>query len=128
MPPRKVKAQQEPRVEDTPIVFFLKIQEKIKDDIIPAGEMTSYSDILNSVESSKIGERFNNDILKGILEKTHKVSSYSDQTACFWCCHQFGWKAFHIPTVYDTYKIFMYVKLMFALPNVDYHIFIRITN
>ena len=52
--PRVVKTQ----VDDSPVVFFLKITENDESRIIPAGDSTSYSDILNT-EFSQNNERFN---------------------------------------------------------------------
>lgn len=103
--PRKGKQVKEdpPSVKDTPVVFFLRITDETESTIIPAGEVTSYSDILNSVEVSRISERFNTDLLKSILDK-HITERYSPQTACFWCCHQFSWISSVLPISYDTYN------------------------
>lgn len=103
MPPRKQKQQDAP-VQETPVIFFLKVPENMKDDILPAGEATSYSDILNSVEVSKVGERFGNELLKPILEKLNRDTVYSPHTACFWCCHTFAWTSFVVPISYDAYQ------------------------
>ena len=71
--PRKTKqtATKEVIVTETPVVFSLKITENaaIETTIIPAGETTSYSDILSSVEISKVSNTFNTDLLKSILDK-----------------------------------------------------------
>lgn len=102
MPPRKTKKAVE--VKDTPIVFFLRINEK-EEDIIPVGEALSYSEILShTLFQNNVEERFNNSILKPLLESIHKDKEYSRNTCCFWCCHPFSNQAFHLPMTYDTYK------------------------
>jgi len=104
MPPRKTKAPVKEKVsisDETPIVFFLKISEE--NDVNPVDEKTSYSEILISVESANVNERFNTDLLKSVLEKV-VANRYNPQTACFWCCHQFGWTACVLPRSYDAYK------------------------
>lgn len=105
MAPRKTKSSQKDSVEpvsETPVVFFLKIVEE-DTNIIPAGEMTSYSDILNSVEISTVSKQFDTELLKSILEKV-TTDRYTPQTACFWCCHTFNWSPVVLPISYDTYK------------------------
>jgi len=102
MPPRKQKQPDAP-VQETPVIFFLKVPENMKEDVLPADATTTYSEILNAVEVSKVGERFNNDLLKPILEKMNRDSVYSPHTACFWCCHTFGWGAFSVPISYDAH-------------------------
>lgn len=104
--PRKAKqtVSKEVIVTETPVVFSLKITEEDPvTDIIPAGETTSYSDILTSVELSKVSNNFNTDLLKSILDKV-TVDRYNNQTCCFWCCHKFAWSAVVIPNSYDAYK------------------------
>lgn len=104
MPPRKpkvVEKPQPPALDDTPIVFFLKILENI-DSVTPAGQATSYSDILNAVEATS-SSKFDNDLMKSVLEKV-VTDRYTQQTACFWCCHGFNWHASVLPIYYDTYK------------------------
>lgn len=106
MPPRKSKQTKESQalVSETPIVFFLKIGDDDDHDIIiPAGEVTSYSDILNSVEVSQTNSRFNTDLLKSVLDKV-SADRYNAQTVCFWCCHGFSWPACVLPKYYDAYK------------------------
>lgn len=106
MPPRKAKpvVKEIPKViDETPVVFFLKTADDYDESIIPAGETTKYSDILNSVEVSTVSERFSSDLLKSILDKV-KVERYTPQTACFWCCHGFSWTPSILPTFYDAYK------------------------
>lgn len=97
--PRKPKQIQE--VKETPVVFFFKLETE--DSVIPVGEVTTYSDILHSVESTNI-ERFNNDLLKPMLEKLSYDREYSEHTCCFWCCHPFNWNSFSLPINYDAYK------------------------
>lgn len=104
--PRKAKqtVTKDVVVTETPVVFSLKITEQDSvTDIIPAGESTTYSDILSSVELSKISNTFNTDLLKSILEKV-VADRYNTQTCCFWCCHKFSWSAVVIPISYDAYK------------------------
>jgi hypothetical protein len=103
MPPRKVKAQKDQIVAETPVVFFLKVLEEDINPVIPAEETVSYSDILETVETTKIADRFNTDLLKSILEKV-TTTHYSRQTACFWCCHTFSWASVVLPVSYDAYK------------------------
>lgn len=91
-------------VNETPVIFSLKItEEETASEIIPAGETTSYSDILSSVELSKISNSFNTDLLKSILDKV-VADRYNAQTCCFWCCHKFSWSPVVIPISYDAYK------------------------
>ena len=101
MPPRKAKAQTKPQIDESPVVFFLKVTENEDNNIIPAGDVTSYSDILNAVEKNT--ERFNTDLLKDVLSKVQTVR-YSPQTACFWCCHTFNWTPCVLPISYDVYN------------------------
>jgi hypothetical protein len=102
MPPRKTKAVQKPaQIDESPVVFFLKVTENDSNNIIPAGDVTSYSDILSMVEKNT--ERFNTDLLKDVLSKV-QVERYSPQTACFWCCHTFNWVPCILPISYDVYN------------------------
>jgi hypothetical protein len=103
MAPRKPKVQKEEhKVSETPVVFFLKVLTT-EDSVVPAEESTSYSDILNTVETSNQQERFNTDLLKSVLDKV-LIDKYSPQTACFWCCHTFTWTSAILPVSYDAYK------------------------
>lgn len=110
--PRKSKQIQE--VKETPVVFFFKSQ--VDDEILPVGEVTNYSDILHSVESSST-QRFNNELLKPILEKLSYDREYSEHTSCFWCCHSFNWSAFFLPISYDAYKNIYNVEGYFCSPE-----------
>lgn len=104
--PRKTKttSTKENVVSETPVIFSLKItEETIDKEIIPAGESTCYSDILNSVEISKTINVFNTDLLKSVLDKV-VADRYGPQTCCFWCCHKFNWSPVYIPISYDAYK------------------------
>jgi hypothetical protein len=102
MPPRKAKAPTKtPQIDESPVVFFLKVIENDQDAIIPAGDVISYSDILNTVEKNT--ERFNTDLLKEVLSKV-RVEQYSPHTACFWCCHAFTWVSCVLPISYDVYN------------------------
>jgi len=53
MPVRKPKVTKAQAVDESPVVFFLKITEDDESKIIPAGDTTSYADILNTVEFSE---------------------------------------------------------------------------
>ena len=101
MPPRKAKVAKVV-IDETPVVFFLKVSD---DDlqINPAEQSTTYAEILNNVESTRTTDRFNTDLLKSVLEKV-SADRYTPQTACFWCCHAFGWTACVLPRSYDAYK------------------------
>lgn len=104
--PRKAKqtATKEAIVTETPVVFSLKVTEEAAiQEIIPAGEVTSYSDILTSVEISKVSNIFNTELLKSVLDKV-VADRYNQQTCCFWCCHKFVWSAVVVPVSYDAYK------------------------
>jgi hypothetical protein len=104
MPPRKKATKESLVVNETPIVFFLRIGEEEEKQVIPADEaLVSYADILNTVEISKIPERFNTELLKSILDNISS-NRYTPQTACFWCCHGFNWTPFVLPKSYDAYK------------------------
>jgi len=117
MPPRKQKAVIKPQlVEETPVVFFLKIVDEPVDTIIPAGESISYSDILQSLEVSRVSQSFNTDSLKLILDK-FTGPSYSPQTACFWCCHTFSWINSVLPSGYDAYKNLYTAEGYFCSPE-----------
>ena len=81
MPPRKkiapVKESPAPIFEESPVVFFLRTQDEILENITPAGHTIGYSDltkpqttmtytdILKSMESTT---SMNTDLLKSILE------------------------------------------------------------
>jgi len=118
MPPRKAKQQPaKSNVQETPIVLFLKVPENMDEDVSPVGEITSYSDILNSVEIGTPKNRFNNELLKPILEKIQRDTTYSEQVACFWCCHQFNSNAFMLPVSYDSYKNIYYCEGNFCSPE-----------
>lgn len=95
MPPKK-------SLPEAPVVFSLRfpIEEHVP---VPADSTTNYSDILESVETSRVSERFNTDMMKTILTRT-KNPTYSSGTCCFWCCHPFNWKASVLPVSYDAYE------------------------
>jgi hypothetical protein len=102
MAPKKVKAVVP--IQETPVVFFLRIPEDTSETILPVGEVSSYADILHSVEFSNTANRFDNDLLKPILEKIVREKTYSEHTACFWCCHPFISQSFVLPISYEAYK------------------------
>ena len=114
MPPRKTKVSVNKQVDESPVVFFLKLSDRNINNILPAGEITSYSDILNSVEKNV--ERFNTDILKQVLTSV-VCERYSPQTACFWCCHTFNWTACVMPIHYDIYNNIYVCKGNFCSPE-----------
>lgn len=94
MPPRK-------NLPEAPVIFSLKLP--VEQELpTPAEGSTNYSDILSSVETSKVAERFNTDTMKEILSRT-RATAYSGTSACFWCCHPFPWKASVLPLSYDAY-------------------------
>jgi hypothetical protein len=95
MPPKK-------QLPEAPIIFALKlpVEENVPQ---PANGSTDYSEILREVESSKVGERFNVEMMKDILART-KAPTYSPTTSCLWCCHPFGWTASVLPISYDAYE------------------------
>jgi hypothetical protein len=103
------------KVNETPVVFFLRIVEK--EEQAPY-ESTTYSEILETpedndcfhpsysqiLETAEVNEpRFTNDILKPILDSL-KREAYSEHDSCFWCCHTFSGPQFSLPISYDTYK------------------------
>jgi hypothetical protein len=102
MPPKKAKKVE--AVRETPVIFFLRVSDENIDKIVPVGDVPTYSDILSLVDVSTIKERFDNDLLKPILEKVSTVREYSEHTACFWCCHKFSGFQFVSPISYDAYK------------------------
>jgi hypothetical protein len=105
--PRKAKqTSKDIVVEETPVVFSLRIlDDPIEEKIEAAGEtcVTNYSDILTSVDISKQNNSFNTELLKSVLDKV-VADRYSSQTCCFWCCHKFHWNPVYLPTSYDAYK------------------------
>jgi hypothetical protein len=70
MPPRKKIVTKPQVIEETPVVFFLRISEDTIETVTPAEDSSAYSElekvpapvdyssILNSVEISKIAARF----------------------------------------------------------------------
>lgn len=93
MPPKKLP--------ESPVIFTFRLPETDTTPE-PAGS-TEYADILKSVEQSTPNTRFNADMLKEVLTRS-RAPTYNNQTACFWCCHPFNWKAFVCPISYDAYE------------------------
>jgi hypothetical protein len=95
MPPKK-------SLPEAPVIFSLKllVEENVPQ---PAGNSTEYSEILQTVETSQVSERFNTDIMRDILSRT-RSPTYSNTAACFWCCHPFSWNASVLPISYDAYE------------------------
>ena len=91
-------------VKETPVIFFLRIPVEPDNSIIPVGDVMTYADILHSVEISNNAPRFDNELLKPILEKIDRIREYSEHTACFWCCHKFNGHQFVSPISYEAYK------------------------
>lgn len=98
-------------VQETPVVFFLRISDAMENEILPAGTEiayseitrptpTNYADLLHSVEGSVT---LNSDTLKTILDKS-SYTEYPSDTSCFWCCHSFNWTQTVLPVSYDAYK------------------------
>ena len=98
-------------VQETPIVFFLRILDNSVEEILPAGteiayseivkpNSTTYAELLRNVESSV---SLNSETLKVILDKS-RHTEYTDDTCCFWCCHTFNWTKCVVPISYDAYK------------------------
>lgn len=95
MPPKK-------QLPEAPVIFSLKLPVE-QDTPTPADACTNYSEILQSVETSHVAERFNTDTMKEILART-KNPTYSGTVSCFWCCHPFPWRASVLPVSYDAYE------------------------
>lgn len=95
MPPKK-------QLPEAPVIFSLRLPAP-EDTPVPAETSTDYAEILRTVETSKVSERFNSEVMKEILART-KSPTYSPATACFWCCHSFHWKACVLPISYDAYE------------------------
>lgn len=115
MPPRKKTIKEPSIVSDTPVIFFLKIGDEEEESIAPAGDAISYSDILKSVDVSEKSQ-FNTDLLKSVLDKI-SADRYNTQTACFWCCHGFGWTPVVLPKSYDAYKNLYIAEGNFCSPE-----------
>jgi hypothetical protein len=96
MPPKK-------HLPEVPIVFSLRLPSE-ENVPVPADGLTNYSEILSSVETSRVAERFNTDTMKEILARTRSPTYAQGTTSCFWCCHPFGWKASVLPISYDAYE------------------------
>lgn len=95
MPPKK-------QLPEAPVIFSLRLPAQ-EDTPVPAESTTDYAEILRNVETSKVSDRFNSEVMKDILSRT-KTPTYSPATACFWCCHPFHWKACVLPISYDAYE------------------------
>lgn len=108
MPPKKA-------LPEAPVIFSLKlpVEESVP---VPADMSTNYSDILSAVEVSHAAERFNGEIMKDILGRT-KSPTYSQNTACFWCCHAFPWKPCVLPISYDAYEMMYACEGHFCSPE-----------
>ena len=95
MPPKKP-------MPEAPVIFSLRLPVE-ENAPVPAGAYQTYSEILDAVETSQVSERFNTDTMKTILAHT-RSPTYTQTTACFWCCHPFSWKPSMIPVSYDAYE------------------------
>ena len=104
------KVVKDTSIQETPVVFFLRIVDGCEDDILPAGTEIAYSEIVrpNTVTYQEILQSvektvsLNSEMLKTILDKT-SYTDYGD-AACFWCCHSFNWTQCVLPVSYDAYK------------------------
>lgn len=96
MPPKK-------SLPEAPVIFSFRLptEENVP---VPADGLTNYSEILSSVETSRVAERFNTDTMKGILARTKSPTYAHGTTCCFWCCSPFQWKACVLPISYDAYE------------------------
>ena len=114
MPPRKkiVPVANEAPIQETPVVFFLKIETLEDDHIAPAGLALEYSDIAKTSQSMEYTDilksmedtaSMSSTLLKQILDKS-VCDTYSRDTSCFWCCHSFDWTPSVLPLSYDAYK------------------------
>jgi hypothetical protein len=104
------------KVKEPPVIFFLKLNDTNEaPQYLEIQEHKTYSEILETTENSDV-TRFTNDILKPILENIKK-DSYSEHTACFWCCHGFSGQQFVLPQYYDTYKNIYTCKGNFCSPE-----------
>jgi hypothetical protein len=108
MPPKK-------QLPEAPVIFSLRLPAQ-EDTPVPAESTTDYSEILRNVETSKVSERFNSEVMKDILSRT-KVPAYNPGTACFWCCHAFHWKACVLPISYDAYENMYTCEGYFCTPE-----------
>jgi hypothetical protein len=89
-------------VQDNPVVFFLRIGN-VTETVNPVEESPSYADLLSAVDGTT-SERFSNEILKPLIQSIQRDKTYSEHTACFWCCNMFKGHQFTLPVMYDTYK------------------------
>jgi hypothetical protein len=110
--PRKKTVQ---NVKEPPVVFFLRIPDEEETNVLNYTKEQTYSEILEVHELQET-PRFTSAILKPILESTIK-DSYSEHTACFWCCHGFQGTQFVLPQYYDTYKNLYTCKGNFCSPE-----------
>ena len=99
-------------IEETPVVFFLKTLEELDEDVSPAGHTIGYSDVMKPsttinytdiLKSMETSTSMSTELLKSILDKA-TCDSYSQDAACFWCCHSFSWTPAVLPISYDAYK------------------------
>lgn len=107
-----VQKESAPPIEETPVVFFLKTLEELEEDVYPAGHTVGYSDVskplttmnyTDILKSMETTTSMSTELLKSILDKA-VCDSYSQDTACFWCCHSFSWTNVVLPVSYDAYK------------------------
>ena len=107
MPPRARKnVKQSSIIEDTPIVYFLKVpkEDQIlhkKVGVPEALNNIEYSDIL---KEETVHQQFDESVIHDIVSNIHQQTEYPPGTACFWCCHTFSWKSVMTPTHYDVYS------------------------
>jgi hypothetical protein len=121
MPPRSKKnavVSKDPPIAEPPIIYFLKVSKEAqtlkKESVMPESfGTTEYSEILKE----ETRQQFDETVIHTIVAKIHHQTEYPAGTACFWCCHTFGWKAIVTPTHYDTYSNQYSVEGHFCSPE-----------
>jgi hypothetical protein len=109
MPSKKKVVEHSPSaIQEPPVIFFLKVnpedEEETAQEIQPRnGGLTNYADILRE-ETAQQHQRFDEKMILDTIAKIHTQTEYAHGTACFWCCHGFGWKPFVLPVYYDAYN------------------------
>jgi hypothetical protein len=101
--------------EKPPVVFYLRISEK-NDEVKPIEESPAYSDLLSAIDNTT-SERFSNEIIKPLIESIQRDKTYSEHTACFWCCSMFKGFQFALPITYDTYKSLYFCEGVYCSPE-----------
>ena len=110
------KVVKDTTIQETPVIFFLRIQENTPYDVLPAGQDFEYTELPKQVTTTDYAEilqnvhndvhqnvSMNSELLKDILDKSQHTE-YPTDTCCFWCCHKFHWTSCILPISYDAYK------------------------